>query len=196
MHDVVCELNDPPIKTTILENYVPWFCHVDQSTEWYPYATGLGSFYLPLICRIDPHNPDEYLDRSTSIQYPEPFYNRLLTEIDDWDSDGMPDEWENQYDLNSLIDDSSGDLDGDGSLNLNEYKAGTYPNDPDTEDDGMPDGWEVQYGLKPLVNDAGDDLDGDRFSNLEEYTKGTIPNDATSHPPRAMPWLPLLLEGD
>jgi len=60
----------------------------------------------------------------------------------------------------------------------------------------MPDGWEVQYGLKPLVNDANEDPDGDQFINIEEYDKGTDPQDPNSHPPRAMPWLPLLLGED
>ena len=58
----------------------------------------------------------------------------------------------------------------------------------------MPDNYELQYGLNPLVNDASGDKDNDKWGNLEEYLKGTIPNDAGSHPKRAMPWLPLLLE--
>ena len=148
MRLTVCETNDPPIKTVISENYVPWFCDIDNSTEYYPYETGLGSFYLPLICRIDPRNPDVYLDRSTNIQEIEPFYARLLDGIGDLDSDGMPDEWERQYNLNALID------------------------------------------------DAQDDDDGDGWNNITEYLKGTIPNDAGSHPPKAMPWLPLLLSED
>ena len=103
----------------------------------------------------------------------------------DTDMDGMPDEWERDYGLDALTDDTAGDLDEDGLSNLGEYNADTYPNDTDSEDDGMPDGWEVQYGLEPLVNDAGEDLDSDRFSNLEEYTKGTLPNDARSGLPSA-----------
>ena len=47
-------------------------------------------------------------------------------DLDD-DNDGMPDAWETQYGLNPLIDDASGDLDGDGVSNLNEYSAGTNP---------------------------------------------------------------------
>lgn len=66
----------------------------------------------------------------------------------------------------------------------------------DTDGDDMPDGWEITYGLDPLVNDAEEDADGDKFSNLIEYENGTIPNDSQSHPPRSMPWLPLLLGDD
>jgi hypothetical protein len=73
--------------------------------------------------------------------------------------------------------------------------AGTDPNNPDTDGDDMFDGWEVTYGLDPLDdNDASVDLDGDGFTNLQEYQRGTDPGDPDSHPPRAMPWLPLLLD--
>ena len=47
-------------------------------------------------------------------------------DLDD-DNDGMPDQWEIQYGLYSLVDDASGDLDGDGVSNLNEYIAGANP---------------------------------------------------------------------
>jgi hypothetical protein len=58
----------------------------------------------------------------------------------------------------------------------------------------MPDVWERQYNLNPLINDADDDNDGDGWSNLKEYQRGTIPNDPESHPSKAMPWIPLILE--
>jgi hypothetical protein len=67
--------------------------------------------------------------------------------------------------------------------------------DEDDDNDGMPDTWEDLYQLNSLVDDADLDADGDGWSNLEEYLKGTIPNDAASHPVKAMPWIPLLLEG-
>jgi subtilisin family serine protease/outer membrane protein assembly factor BamB len=85
------------------------------------------------------------------------------------------------------------DSDNDGLVDGVEDYIGTNPLDSDTDNDGMPDGWEDQYGLDPLINDADEDSDGDRFSNIKEYQKNTNPGDLKSHPPRAMPWLPLLL---
>ena len=138
-----------------MENYVPWFCDIYSSSEYLYYDSGN---YTPVICRIDPRNPEKYIDKSIGGPNPynaadmetfkETFYNRLIDGLGDIDSDGMPDEWERKYGLDALVNDSAGDMDGDG------------------------------------------------FTNLEEYLKGTIPNDASSHPARAMPWLPLLLGGD
>ncbi|MFC1499175.1 hypothetical protein ACFLS1_12005, partial [Verrucomicrobiota bacterium] len=47
----------------------------------------------------------------------------------DSDGDGMPDTWEDLYGLNSSSNDAAGDADGDGQSNLNEYYAGTAPDD-------------------------------------------------------------------
>lgn len=77
MKSTVCESNDPPIRDAILSGFIPWFCDVDESDEWHPYASGLGPVTLPLICRIDPGNPDQYLDRSTGVQEDNEFYDRL-----------------------------------------------------------------------------------------------------------------------
>jgi len=47
----------------------------------------------------------------------------------DTDGDGMPDDWEEKYGLNSIVNDASGDLDGDGFINFQEYLSSTKPND-------------------------------------------------------------------
>ena len=70
----------------------------------------------------------------------------------------------------------------------------SQPAEPDSDGDGMPDAWELASGLDPLADDASDDADGDGYSNLQEYRRGTDPTDPKSHPPKAMPWLPLLLD--
>ena len=81
MKNTVCETTSPGVKQLILDSYVPWYCDVDASTEWYPYASGLGSFTLPLICIIDPDQPDACVNRTTGIQYPSAFFQRLAAGI-------------------------------------------------------------------------------------------------------------------
>ncbi len=77
MRNTVFESTSPPIKSMIQGNFVPWFCDFDSSTEHHIYESGLGNYYLPLICSIDPDDSDNYLDRTTGTQSPEEFYSRL-----------------------------------------------------------------------------------------------------------------------
>jgi hypothetical protein len=91
MINTVFESTSPPIKDLIEQSYIPWYCNVDNSTEWYDYASGLGAFTLPLICIIDPNDSDTYLDRTTDVQDTQVFYSRLLQySKGDGDSDGAP----------------------------------------------------------------------------------------------------------
>ena len=100
---------------------------------------------------------------------------------DDTDDDGMLDGWEAQYGLDPLLDDSSGDLDGDGLTNLGEYHYNTDPTDNDTDDDGMADGWEMIYYFDPNnSSDADSDADADGLSNLQEFQLGTDPRNSDS----------------
>ena len=66
----------------------------------------------------------------------------------DSDEDELPDIWEQQI-VDANEDDAittvaevlpGDDFDDDGSLNENEFNAGTIPTDPDTDDDGLMDG--------------------------------------------------------
>jgi len=77
--NTVCET--PSVRQLIDTNYLCWFCPVDNSTEWYPYAGGLGSFTLPLICVIDPGDSTKYLDRSTATQSASAFTDRLSSHL-------------------------------------------------------------------------------------------------------------------
>lgn len=63
------------------------------------------------------------------------------------------------------------DPDQDGLNNLDEFLAGSDPNNYDTDGDALPDGWEVDNSLDP--NDPADaDYDNDYFGG-EEYSQYT-----------------------
>jgi len=116
---------------------------------------------------------------------------------DDWDS--LPSEWETATGLRPDDYDEDGnqarddvdDFDNDGLTNLEEFRNGTHPRNPDTDadgasdgqevhalgsspldrdsdDDGMPDGHEARFGLDPNTADADRDLDGDLITNAED----------------------------
>ena len=74
--------------------------------------------------------------------------------------------------------------------------------DDDNDNDGMLDDCEQQIidadpsdGITS-INDVNpnDDFDNDEWSNLIECKRGYDPTDPDSHPSKAMPWLPLLLD--
>ena len=100
----------------------------------------------------------------------------------DDDNDGMSDVWEDTYNLDPLnAADATLDGDDDGLSNLNEYLAGTTPDNPDSDGDGLIDGWEVNYSLNPLdAADAALDSDSDGLTNLQEFQQGTDPWDTDS----------------
>ncbi|MCD4654006.1 fibronectin type III domain-containing protein, partial [bacterium] len=115
-------------------------------------------------------------------------YSAMISDADE-DVDGLPDDWEVLF-WGSLKHTATGDNDGDGSTNSQEYLLGTNPGRMDTdfdrvsdsEDqgplvsldldfDGIADDWEIYY----QVEDATADNDGDNLNNLQEYRFGTNP---------------------
>ena len=68
---------------------------------------------------------------------------------EDADSDGMADLWEDQNGLDSSLDDSASDLDGDGLTNEEEFLAGSSPSVLDSDEDGVEDADEVDDGTDP-----------------------------------------------
>jgi len=87
MRETVFETSSPPIKATILNHFIVWFCHVDQSNDWHPYSGGLGSFSLPLIAFIEPQIPNGYLKRTTGSILPDEFitYIDLIMAIPEYE---------------------------------------------------------------------------------------------------------------
>lgn len=105
------------------------------------------------------------------------------------DGDPLPDEWEIAV-FGSLGRDGTGDADGDGLTDAEEWRAGSDPFAADTDGDGLPDVWEVRWGLSPTdPADALADLDGDGLSNELEYRLGSDPSFPEPDPRRARPGL-------
>jgi hypothetical protein len=68
----------------------------------------------------------------------------------DWDSDGIPDVWEQENALDATDpSDADEDSDNDGLTNIEEYQQGTDPQNSDTDGDTMADGLEVKRGTDP-----------------------------------------------
>ncbi|UCH88342.1 MAG: Ig-like domain-containing protein [Thermoplasmata archaeon] len=68
----------------------------------------------------------------------------------DDDNDGMSDEYETEYGLNPLLDDSKWDNDGDGLSNLEESELETDPVNWDSDGDGASDKSEFDENTDPL----------------------------------------------
>ncbi len=76
---------------------------------------------------------EEVAVRALTLSSDEPTHVCVITLIaEDSDNDGMPDEWEDLYGLNSGGSDADQDADGDGVSNLEEYIALTSPTDADS----------------------------------------------------------------
>ncbi|MFC1838664.1 metallophosphoesterase [Thermodesulfobacteriota bacterium] len=103
----------------------------------------------------------------------------------DFDGDGMPDEWEDQYEgLDIYINEANGDVDGDNLTNLEEYQAGSNPNKVDTDNDGTDDyNDDLPVDPNEYIDTDGDgignntdiDDDNDRMPDVWEEQNGLNP---------------------
>ena len=127
-----------------------YFGDLDEVDDGDPDYDGLVNLQ-EYLAGTDPTNPDsdgDYVyDGDEVITYGTSPVNP------DTDGDGMPD-YELFYGLDPLVDDASGDLDGDGLTNIEEITLGSYPDDPDTDNDGVNDGMEYEYGADVFVSNS------------------------------------------
>lgn len=142
---------------------------------------------MPQSPAIDTGDPAEsYNDRDGSRNDMGNQGGPLGADLTDTDGDGMSDVWEIRYGLDPYSDDSSGDLDGDGLTNLEEYVLHTNPSKTDTDADGIDDNVEVQNGQDPRdpadnrpVAFAGDDTTVEVGDTLVLQGAGEDPNGDT-----------------
>lgn len=106
----------------------------------------------------------------------------------DVDGDGLPNEWELEFDLNpgdpNGDNGGDGDPDRDGLTNRAEFMLGTDPRDPDYDDDGLLDGQEDTNSDGLIdgreTNPMNADSDGDLVTDDVEWflgSDGTDPED-------------------
>lgn len=108
----------------------------------------------------------------------DPFNALASDRIPDTDTDGMPNGYEadNNLDAFNMLD-KFGDRDGDGLDNYYEYTNGLYAGEADSDGDGLNDRAEMVWGMTdPLVyDDPFSDADGDGLLLVQEYTYGSDP---------------------
>ena len=96
----------------------------------------------------------------------------------DSDEDGMPNEWEETYGLDSAQANAGADPDGDGLTNFQEWQFQSNPTLADADEDSLPDNLEQAAGSNPNLADT----DGDGYLDGEEVSAGSDPTLTTSYP--------------
>lgn len=114
-----------------------------------------------------------------------------VTAAPDADRDGMPDEWEYWNGLDPLRNDAAEDPDFDKLANLDEYRYGSSPGNPDVDGDGLLDGDEVHdFRTNPLLADT--DMGG--VDDGDEIARGTNPRDPGDDPGSRFMLIPVSME--
>ncbi len=93
--------------------------------------------------------------------------------IIDTDNDGMPDEWEIRYSLNTTEQDDAVDSDNDGFTNYQEFIYLLNPTDNDSDNDGLPDNEITIYGTSPYYYDSDFDMLSDYNEVMIRHTYPT-----------------------
>jgi parallel beta-helix repeat protein len=122
------------------------------------------------------------IEKNSKDFYPltEPLYGITFIKNKDKDNDGMDDDWEEKYELNSTWkNDMFLDPDSDQLMNIDEFLNNTNPNMRDSDRDGLWDGLEIK---KYFTNPRNRDTDGDNYEDGFEIDKQTDPLDRSSHP--------------
>ena len=179
----------------------------DGMPDWWEIDYGLDPFDAAdaaLDFDMDGHDrnrnglieEDEYFTNLMEFEMRSILGNSTDPTNSDSDGDGMPDGWENYYNLNPISDiDADEDNDNDGYdadgndiinsdemfTNLEEYQAGTSPWVNDTDADWMTDGWEI-YWADWLTNCLSD-------NDCKKEYKGLTPNSSFNPINNADAWL-------
>jgi hypothetical protein len=160
------------------------------------------------VFRIEVSNLQSYLIYTMTISpnvtdadgNPIPAAQRIITRINDADSDGMADDWERRWFGDTDVSNGTAHTDGDtqGMMDVRKYNVARQnpqwgaarwnlsPLVPDSDGDGISDKYETDYGMNPVDPADGDhraDLDGDGWTNYEEYLAGYAANNANSPVP-------------
>ncbi len=102
----------------------------------------------------------------------------------DTDGDGLPDGWE-IANFGNFDQDGTGDVDGDGLTDLQEFLLGTDHTNPDSDGDGLSDAVETNTRIYVDENDTGTDplnpdTDGDGWLDPAETNTGVYVDDTNT----------------